>query len=373
MFERPLVLGVTKVLTPASIPVTDALSMLGRNSGNLLFTEALYQCIANAEFSHYDVRPSTVEGRDCIVIAAANWLASDQDFSWLSDQLEQVDLPVFIVGLGVQTTLEQTIPKLKPGTRKLLDILNERSKYISVRGQFTAEVLEHYGINKAVVTGCPSLLLAGGKGFSIETPSSLSQEKICVHGTRHQFNDTDEFQKYIYRQAFTRGIDIILQSELADMYYALGRTGNDAVLQKAAPPLLASYGASQVSDIAIYLRRHGKVFFDLPTWLNYLKSRSFCVGTRIHGTIAALLAGVPGTLIVHDARTKELAEAMSIPFRLASTIDTSKDIIFNDLYDGEQTDQFVQSYPAYLSRFRSFFSDNDLLISQHLTLAAHPV
>lgn len=368
MYERPLIVGVSQTVSPEQIPIETALTNLGHNVGNMLFTEALCRSLANATLSGYDFSRNVLDGRDCIVLAAANWLASDQDFSWLVDRLEKTSLPIFIVGLGAQASLRRSIPKLKPGTARLIAMLAERSRYLSVRGEFTAEVLDHFGVKNVVVTGCPSLLLASSRGFSIPRPSAFSDDLVCVHGTRHHFNEADGVHKFIYHQALSRKIDIILQSELADMYFALSRTNDPQTMEKAKASVAAAYGCSDLSLLSRYLREHGKVFFNLRSWLSYLETRKFCVGTRIHGTVAALLAGVPAVLIVHDSRTLELAQTMSIPYVLGDQIDVAQALNFAKLYDPAAVDNFVQSYPAYYNRFKMFFSKNELMLSEKVTL-----
>ena len=44
-----------------------------------------------------------------------------------------------------------------------------------------------------------------------------------------------------------------------------------------------------------------------------MESIDVCVGTRLHGNMAAIAAGTPGCVISHDSRTDELAETMGLP------------------------------------------------------------
>jgi hypothetical protein len=55
------------------------------------------------------------------------------------------------------------------------------------------------------------------------------------------------------------------------------------------------------------------MFLDTRTWVDFLHDYEAMVGTRIHGTIAALLAGTPATLISIGTRTQELGEFHEIP------------------------------------------------------------
>ncbi len=46
-----------------------------------------------------------------------------------------------------------------------------------------------------------------------------------------------------------------------------------------------------------------RFFLDPKTWFEHLSHYDFSFGTRIHGNIAALLAGTPALLLAHDSRT----------------------------------------------------------------------
>ena len=55
------------------------------------------------------------------------------------------------------------------------------------------------------------------------------------------------------------------------------------------------------------------MFLDPWTWMDYLAGFDFAFGTRIHGTITALVSGTPGYLFAHDSRTLELARYFDDP------------------------------------------------------------
>ena len=67
------------------------------------------------------------------------------------------------------------------------------------------------------------------------------------------------------------------------------------------------------------LLREGKtkMWVDPWPWIDYLRGTDFTFGTRIHGNIAALLAGTPAYVLAHDMRTLELARYFEIPHRIA--------------------------------------------------------
>ena len=68
-----------------------------------------------------------------------------------------------------------------------------------------------------------------------------------------------------------------------------------------------------VSD-PIYKNGKVKFFANAQPWINWLKTRDLSFGTRIHGNIAATLAGTPAVVLPFDARTRELCEYHGLAF-----------------------------------------------------------
>ncbi|NDZ70642.1 polysaccharide pyruvyl transferase family protein, partial [Streptomyces sp. SID10362] len=58
-----------------------------------------------------------------------------------------------------------------------------------------------------------------------------------------------------------------------------------------------------------------RLYIDPATWISELRPFDFSFGSRIHGNIAALLAGVPSTVLCGDSRTLELCRYFGIPHR----------------------------------------------------------
>lgn len=356
--RNPVVLGVKVDSENPSMGVSDMLMQTGGNTGNLLFAKSTFELFDNSHsYRVREITPDLAQDHDCIVIAAANWLNEGADFGELTSRLEAANLPIIVLGLGAQANLNKRIPKLKPGMQRFVSLLAERSPLISARGAFSCEVLAHYGAKNAIATGCPSFLMSRSKVPAFrasDMDEPLRGQDITIHSTRHRFNAGDPFHTYLYRQAYINRHDLLLQSELADFYFALERSGSKATMEKVNTCLQQVYQATP-TEIQTYLNTHGQIYFDVDEWLDYCRSKRFFIGTRIHGTIASILAGTPALLIAHDSRTVELAETMGIPFVLKGEIDIDQPLQTESYYRRTLEHDFEISYHLYWNRFKEFF------------------
>lgn len=353
MFSRPIVIGCQSIAHRGELSNAELVQRLGGNSGNILFTEAILRNIEKSSFYHGGRLPDDADG---IIIAAANWLNPGDDFSALASLIEATDLPAAIVGIGAQSSVKKEIPKVEPGTVRLLKIVSERSKVISTRGPFSCEVLEFYGVKNSIPTGCPSLLMCGASGPTVRNLTLGSG--IVMHGTRHADNMPIDFQSYIYNQAYKLGADILLQSETTDLEIAHSNSPYDIAAQSAHIAGI-TYRTENYPNLVNYLRKRSVFFYNLDTWIEYAKNKEFFVGTRIHGTVAALIAGTPALLIAHDSRTVELAQTMGVPYISSDKIDTSKDLDVPALYEFCCAYNFPR-YKFYRDGFKSFFESNTI-------------
>lgn len=356
-------------------PESDALSVhqkmlkVGLNTGNMMFASALHRVLGSEAGSAWAPRVEDFDAEkvgadhDCVVIAAANWLQPRSDFGALAEKLDKTGLPCFLIGLGAQAGSFSARPELPEGTRRMLDVVSHRSNKIAVRGPFTAEVLKTVGIENVEVTGCPSLLVASDN--HIEKPAQTPQ-RIGIAGSRGAPNDkllvakqiTHTLSRKLSQLMLEQPLDFIAQAEIPDINILMSQGRYDDVRPDWIEFLEKYYGAG-IDRISSAITEKMKVFFNIPDWLDYLKDMDFIVSTRLHGTIAALIAGTPTLLIVHDSRTREMAEIMGIPSVPAEDIDPDA-IDFKALYDSVDTNKFTVGLPAYRARYIRFFEENGL-------------
>lgn len=85
---------------------------------------------------------------------------------------------------------------------------------------------------------------------------------------------------------------------------------------------------------------------DPKTWFDELAKRDFTFGSRIHGTIASIIAETPALLLAHDSRTTELADYHRLPYKQLKEIESN--VLARELYD------FVDYAPMFAQHLENF-------------------
>jgi polysaccharide pyruvyl transferase len=121
---------------------------------------------------------------------------------------------------------------------------------------------------------------------------------------------------------------------------------------------VAAKGAPITLDHPLIRSDRVRFFLDPTTWFDHLAQYDFSFGTRIHGNIAALLAGTPALLLAHDSRTLELAEYHEIPHRTITSIEADADAI--TLYAECDWNRLNKAHPDRWDKFETFLHDHNL-------------
>lgn len=306
----------------ASYAYRGGLGTVSTNSGNLLFQDAVYRTLAtpDAELvvdSLATERPGVDQAHidrindefDVVVLPLANAFRPDfvNPLNRLTDAVEKLDLPVVVTGVGGQLDIAadptSASTEVDEATTRFVRAVLERSESIGVRGEITLQYLVHLGFpaDRIDVVGCPSMHLAG-PGAVVEkrveqlspdarlaislTPSVASMRTVLETNHRRYANLT-----YLAQDSETLGLLLWGQ-------------------EFASPP-----GMPGSIDHYLYQEDKIRYFVDPQPWLDFLAGCDFAFGSRIHGCVAALMAGTPAFLLAHDSRTLELAQFHRIPFQ----------------------------------------------------------
>jgi len=267
----------------------------------------------------------------------------------LAKNIERAALPVVVFGLGSQAGLSGPLElTVAPETVRLLKVISEHSRKIAVRGVFTAEACVRLGVKNVEVVGCQSMFWHRLPQFS----------KLCDAVAdpldRIAFNFTDaRFEANLINQAIANGYDVIGQGNVAE---------EDLKAQKSDASALEPVEFSWDVGVALeqdlidrgqyeqWIRDHFFQFHEPEVWLNHMRRYSFSYGTRLHGNMAAMIAGARALWIVHDMRLKEVCDHFRLPSIELKEVRAGVNL--ESLYDRADYSRCNQIYPE---RYRTLF------------------
>ena len=357
--QRILVRAAKSPFRAASARETLAKNLIGTNSGNLLFSTAAVRLLSvrDAEVlpERFNVTPDQAdeinERYDRFVVPLANAFRPEflEHLERLSATVEKLKIPVTIMGAGAQAPGEGDRAALKPldaAVTRLCRAVLERSESIGVRGEFTAQYLNDLGFKRVEVIGCPSIFLRDGAPNIPHGASRLSADaRVAINLTPH-IPGIRELATH-HARAYRRSTYVAQESrDLRLMMRVPFRARRDDLNE-----------APQVPGDAYMTPSRGRFYLDPRTWVHDLQNTEFSFGTRIHGNIAALIAGVPAFVLAHDSRTLELARALDIPHLQVTNVAS---IRAEELYEQAEYLTFNKNYSQRLARMTSFLERNGI-------------
>jgi hypothetical protein len=359
---------VTRILLRAKKSPFEAMSpedalarnVIGTNSGNLIFIESAYKLLSTSG-SRIDVQRRLPDPKDAdrinerydsYVIPLANAFRPEFEFhlSRLTRLIDRLRIPVVVLGVGIQSDTQLSRERLRPierTVRSFVGAVLDRSPSIGVRGEFTHAYLESLGFRDVEIIGCPSMFRYGAQ-MQVEKKASQLD-----HRARLAVNATPgvPIMEELVRSHSERypGLEYIAQDldTLALLLWG----------EKASASEVASESQLDASGDLLDANRV-RFFVDPSPWISHLRSFAFAFGTRIHGNIAALLAGTPAYVLAHDSRSLELARYFAIPHRLITEVRGTTQAA--DLYAEADYTELNAGHAARFGRLAAFLGRHGL-------------
>jgi polysaccharide pyruvyl transferase WcaK-like protein len=128
--------------------------------------------------------------------------------------------------------------------------------------------------------------------------------------------------------------------------------------------------SSSPEEFKAWCRRFAYAFYDVRAWMDFLRRFDFVVGTRFHGAMLAIQAGIPAACIAHDSRTYEMCQTMKVPVCLSTEINlplTPANLLEHFRFDA---DEFRESRRQLLSSYIALFRDAEVELAQPLVAFA---
>lgn len=364
---------------PASycIATKELYNLVGHNTGNLAFHYAINRLIGMVpRTAPWSSSADFVNSLGEIgIMPCANQLGSHMNMGGLANSFKSFKANFIAIGLGAQGGVTHSdIPELPEGTLAWLETLAARaaSKHpnITVRGDYTLRVLEHYGFgDKAISLGCPSLLInkSADHGIKLQERYKAKISKVAIAAGHPNWKSLSALEASLIRiMEDTNGMYVV---QATDEAVALSRNDFNSVNPEYVSKL-KKYLKLNLSDeqFTQWIRKYFISFYNIPAWMEYLTRFDFVVGARIHGVMLAIQAGIPGLCIAHDSRIRELCEKCMIPYVMAEDVKdgiTLQDLPYLANFDGKA---FDLNRIKIAEEYKKFFANNGLPLQQNSIL-----
>lgn len=290
------------------------------NTGNMLFQDAVYRTLVTPD-TELVVDSLGSERRgidqayidrinaefDLMVLPLANAFRDDfvTPLTRLTTVVEGLTIPVVVTGIGGQLPLDgdprHSDPAIDEAATRFVRAILERSESIGVRGEFTKGYLIQLGFDaeRIDIVGCPSLHVGGPDAVATKPAAQLNPDSRIVLSLTPGVPAARTLLEHNH-------------SRYPNLTY-LAQDNDTLGLLLWGEEFEASAGLPGTLDHYLCVEDKIKVIVDPQPWVDFLCTQDFAAGTRIHGNVAALLAGRPAFALAHDSRTLELCRFHQIP------------------------------------------------------------
>ncbi len=265
-------------------------------------------------------------------------------FGAAADTIARINVPIVAWSLGANSFEGfdlALVDRLGKDQVRFFRTLAERALSIGVRGAYTAAVLDRLGIRNHEIVGCPSYFESGRGRLLAKRADPPDDFKVAAMGAfAHEHANRLE---YVY-QGERFGMKLLHFPDTpldAEDYRAF---------ETMSPTLSQTLLRAHASGRAHYFNR-------IDSWKRFLGDPAFlfAIGSRLHGAIAAMNAGLPALVTSGDARAKETCSHLGIPYdddlgnpRLAFRADLRR------VYEGIDVDAINGRYAQVYDRFAAW-------------------
>lgn len=337
------------------------------NTGGFVVHEAMLRHLRASKVSQLgfdaaqDRQHWPKEQPDITIILSSSLLREGLELGHVVPLLRHLKGPVVALGVGAQAASWRRL-RLPEGSVAFWRLVAERSASLGVRGAFSAEVLEGIGVRNLRLIGCPSFYLGGTPTRSLK-PVPARAARLGLTLNRHLQGDSTPSatlsllaQRRLLAAAACRpGSRLYAQGEREEMLLVLGAAEQrDAMLRQ----VLAAYGLEEDPDVRQFLEGNVAAHLTIQGWASDLAQHVDVVaGLRLQGHAMALQQGIPAIPVVHDTRTRELAELFDLPsieMPLAGVLE------LDAIIEGAEFGGFEAAYARNFAAYHAFLVENRL-------------
>lgn len=356
-----------KILMRATVdPLTDMTpskfiieNHTGGNIGNMMFTNSIVKTLMVDDDTTIDyINTQTAklnkkyadfvnENYQFFLIPMANAFKNNghEELTKLADFVRMLNIPCAVLGIGIQRALVpgkySEIYRYNDEAKEFISAILEKSPMIGVRGEMTADYLGELGFfpeKDYTVIGCPSMFTYGAKLPTLKK-TILTPESIVAFNSKveHESNPGYAFMADPYKAFLEKSYPMF-----PNMLYTVQQIDDARMIYLDS--LMQERREDKMYDVSKAI-----TFTGVNAWIDFFREQvDFSFGARIHGSIAAVLAGVPTLTAPLDRRVYELADYHNIPTVTFNHLYKHTDETLFDLF--EKAD-FESVYRGHEERF----------------------
>ncbi len=238
----------------------------------------------------------------------------------------------------------------------ILTQIAERNE-IGVRGEKSAEILNSYGIKNVRIVGCHSLFYHNIRDYQIKKKDRKIKKinfnfNQCYQDFFQSHLDfcrsSAVFFEYIYRYFKSHAYEIHYSMQTSFMKEWMGYNN-----------------FTHYEYVKEFPLKTGTYYFSVDDWIEGIRSCDFSLGTQFHGSVAAILSGVPALIFNIDDRMKELCQVHNIPNIDIEDFDKNKTLEY--YFDKTDYTEFNKNYGALYDNFLEYCSKNEIKLRYPVT------
>lgn len=331
---------VRKILIRAGMRPTDNCDYIdmirknrvGSNIGNLVYQYSVCKTLMTTEDTEivptdYRYHFSSEEidefnkSFDCFVIPLADAFRKDfvREMRGMTKLIQALTIPCYVIGAGIKAPIgisgaDALTFDFDEDAKAFVSAVLDHSALVGLRGQLTGDYLKNLGFvpeKDFTVIGCPSMYLNEEIKISGKIPTPDSD--IAFNLSPEAGEEYTAFVKENARR-FKSAVYIPQNVDDLKLMYAGAARG------KRAEGFPVNINDPVFTDD---LARFPDSF---SSWNKLLKEKDFSFGTRLHGNIMGVLAGIPSLHIPSDLRTTEVVEYHSLTHVKIEEARKSRDI-----------------------------------------------
>ncbi|MBN6885240.1 polysaccharide pyruvyl transferase [Cytobacillus horneckiae] len=335
---------------------------IGGNVGNLIYQYSVIRNLMTEGTTiipdYYNYEPTRADeinnNYDAYVIPLADAFRTDfmPTLRKYTKLIKKLEIPVYVIGVGLRAPFE---PNLKEGfpfdedVKAFVSAVLEKSSIIGVRGQITADYLTRLGFREGedhVVIGCPSMY-SFGRELHIRDTHITTDSFVSINSSRLS---PDNVLDFIDRSA----------KQFPNHYFIPQWMKEMIMTYTGSPSVSNSDDKNYPNKMSHPMYMENKVRFpmNVPTWLDLMKEVDLSFGARLHGNIAATIAGTPSIIFPKDARMRELAEYHNLTKIMANEITDQTNLL--DLIETLDFHSPEKNQAENFDRFIKFLDKNGL-------------